>query len=263
MKSQALPMGEPISAVGAQNRLTAGWIVRAEDIKLSFGGQHILDRVSFFLAARSAILLRGDNGAGKTTLLNVLSGFLRPDSGRMHLSINGRELDVIRSDPAEIARAGVGRLWQDIRLFPTMTVIDNVMAATPSFVRQNPLLALVAWPHVCRQENVARKEAVENLRRVGMEDRAFSSADKLSVGQMKRVAIARLLQSKADLWLLDEPLAGLDKDSASTFMALLDDVRRAHGKTFVIIEHQHERVAPICDEAWHLADGMLRTRLSQ
>jgi len=259
MRSQALPMGKAIPAARVPDRQATGCVAKAEGVGLSFGGQRILDQVSFSLLARSAILLRGDNGAGKTTLLNVLSGFVRPDFGRIHLWINGSNLDVTRCDPVEVARAGVGRLWQDIRLFPTMTVIENVLAATPGFVTQNSISALVAWSRVRRQEKDARQEAMENLRRVGMEDLASSSADKLSVGQMKRVAIARLLQSNAELWLLDEPLAGLDKGSADSFMVLLDEVRRLHGKTFVLIEHQHERIAPTCDETWYLADGVLRT----
>lgn len=259
MRSQALQMVKAMPAARVRDRQATGCLVQAEDLGLTFGGQCVLDRVSFSLASRSAILLRGDNGAGKTTLLNVLSGFIRPDFGRVHLWVNGGYLDVTRCDPVEVARAGVGRLWQDIRLFSTMTVIENVLAATPGFTRQNSVSALAAWSRVRRQGKDAKLEAMDNLRRVGMEDRALSSADKLSVGQMKRVAIARLLQSKAELWLLDEPLAGLDKGSADSFMVLLDNVRRAHGKTFVLIEHQHERVVPICDETWYLADGVLRT----
>lgn len=260
MRAQALTMAQPVSAVSTPDRLSIRWVAQAEGIDLSFGGQRVLNDVSFTLNPRSAILLRGDNGAGKTTLLNVLSGFIRPDSGRIQLFLNGRSLDASRSGAVKIARAGVGRLWQDIRLFTTMSVIENVLAATPSTARHNPLLPLVAWPLLRKQEQSARREAVENLRLVGMEGRASSSADKLSLGQMKRVAIARLLQSKAELWLLDEPLAGLDKGSAETFLTLLDDVRRQHGKTFIIIEHQHERVAPICDESWYLSEGALQIR---
>lgn len=235
------------------------WAVQAIDVTLSFGGQRILDNVSFSLGTGAAVLLRGDNGSGKTTLLNLLSGFIAPNRGRVQLQLNGKTLDPARASAERLARAGMGRLWQDIRLFPTMTVLENVMAATAGMTGHNPALALTAWPVVRRQEKAARERALANLERVGMADRAGSSADKLSVGQMKRVALARLLQAEADLWLLDEPLAGLDRESAESLIRLLDDLNDNYGKTFLVVEHQHERLAPVCRETWYLGDGELLT----
>lgn len=263
MRANVLPIREQIATAAVSSRAERRWVAMAEDLELSFGGQRILDRVTFSLEARRSVLLRGDNGAGKTTLLNVLSGYIRPDRGRVRLCLKGREFDLSTSDPVEIARAGVGRLWQDIRLFPTMTATENVMVATPRFAHRGMVTTTVAWPGVRRSEEHARKRALENLAAVGMADRAMSSADKLSVGQMKRVAIARLLQSDAEVWLLDEPLAGLDQHSASEFISLLDRLRRDTGRTLVIIEHQHEQVAPVCDETWYLENGSLTVRSHQ
>jgi len=232
-------------------------IARAECVHLAFEGHCILDDVSFDLLNGKAVFLRGDNGSGKTTLLNTVSGFLRPDKGQIHLNLNGRSFDAVRTQPERLARAGLGRLWQDIRLFPTMTVLENVLAASTGLIGLNPALALAAWPVSRHQERRAREKALANLELVGMADRAKSSGDKLSVGQMKRVAIARMLQSEAELMLLDEPLAGLDRDSVDGLVSLLNRLNQEQGKTLLIVEHQHEQMAPICHETWYLEDGRL------
>jgi branched-chain amino acid transport system ATP-binding protein len=241
----------------AQARTSADYAIVAQNVCLAFGGQRVLDGVSFELAQGNAVLLKGDNGSGKTTLLNILSGFLRPDTGKIEVRLNGAPVNATHASPERLVRMGVGRLWQDIRLFPTMTVLENVLAATPDLVGQNPLLSLAAWPLVRRQEKAARELAMQHLALVDMADRAESSGDKLSVGQMKRVAIARLLQGGAKLLLLDEPMAGLDDASAHALVATLIRLRTETGKTLLIVEHQHERVSGLCDETWHLADGKL------
>ena len=214
-----------------------------------------MDGLSFDLPALGAVLLRGDNGSGKTTLLNVLSGMLRPDQGALHACLGGRHWNLLRMSPERIARSGVGRLWQDIRLFPTMTVMENVLAATPGLAGLNPLQALLARGKVNRQERIAREQALYNLELVGMADRSKSTGERLSLGQMKRVAIARLLQSGSLLMLLDEPLAGLDHRAADDLLCLLEDLNRRQGKTLLIVEHQHERVRGLCGETWYLSDG--------
>lgn len=231
--------------------------VQAENLSLAFGGTCVLDGVSFAIPKGRVILLRGENGSGKTTLLNVLTGFIRPDNGSLCFRFNGKALDAGKHSPEQLARRGVGRLWQDIRLFPTMTVLENVLAATPGLMRQNPFWALAAWPFARNEETHARERALRHLKMVGMADRATSSGDKLSVGQMKRVAIARLLQAEAELLLLDEPLAGLDRSASTELLHVLTRINEEQGKTMLIIEHQHERMATVCDETWFLAGGHL------
>lgn len=231
--------------------------VRAEGLRLAFGGHRVLDGLCLDLHAGEAVLLRGENGSGKTTLLNVLTGLIRPDAGRILMCLNGNEIDAIRISPERLARCGVGRLWQDIRLFPTMSALENVLAATPGLLGSTAVASVAAWPWLRQREGAARERARHNLAQVGMTDRADSSADMLSVGQMKRVALARLLQAEASLWLLDEPLAGLDQESAESLLRLLVKLKHDHGKTLLVVEHQHERMAPICDHTWFLADGRL------
>lgn len=224
---------------------------------LAFGGQVILDRLDFGLRIGEVVLLRGENGCGKTTLLNVMSGYLHPDAGSVVLRIEGCPVNVGRHSPERIARLGVGRLWQDLRLFPTMTVLENVLAATPDLSGEGVLVATLARRLVRRQENRAIATAMENLRSVRMADRASSSCDMLSLGQMKRVAIARLLQMKARVLLLDEPLSGLDARSTEALVSDLDRIRARRDKAILIVEHQHDRVAPVVDRTFRMTKGRI------
>lgn len=239
-------------------RATGMAILHAEGVSLSFGGQRVLDRLGLCIRTGDVLLLRGENGSGKTTLLNVMSGFIRPEQGTIRMHLHGQDINAISASPERLARSGLGRLWQDIRLFATMPVLDNVLAASPELVGKTALECIATWPLLRRQERIARERALYNLHLVGMADRAASSGDMLSVGQMKRVALARLLQAEADLWLLDEPLAGLDTDSANDLLELLGRLNDDHRKTFLIVEHQHERMAPICDRTLFLSDGRLQ-----
>ena len=228
-----------------------------EELSLSFGGHNILQDLSLILYSGELVLLRGENGSGKTTLLNLISGYVKPDRGRIRLTRSDKKVDVIASSPDKIARLGLGRLWQDIRLFPTMTVLENVMAASIDGKGQNPLLAIAAWPWIFRQERNILTRAMENLRLVGMDNRAKSSCDMLSIGQMKRVAIARLLQMEAEILLLDEPLSGLDTTSTSTLVNDLDRLRTEYNKTIFVVEHRYKWMQNIADRVFFLRNGQI------
>lgn len=231
--------------------------VAARGLSLAFGGQQLFDGANLDVRPGQVVLLRGANGSGKTTLLNMIGGFTAPDRGSIQLSLGSSPIDVRQTTPERLARLGVGRLWQDIRLFPTLSALDNVLAATPSLVGQSPLLALAAYPRVRTQEQRARERALENLDQVGLRHRASSSADMLSAGQMKRVALARLLQMEAKLWLLDEPLSGLDMDSSAALVQDLDRLCRERDLAILVVEHAHERLRPIADAIHVLREGRI------
>ncbi len=231
--------------------------VRAVDLAVAFGGQQVLRGVDIDLTGGQIALLRGPNGCGKTTLLNILSGFLEPDAGTASLEFNGTTIDILTQTPDRLARLGIARLWQDIRLFPTMTVLENVLAASPHAIGINPAIALFALGRVKRQERAFREQALAWLDMLGMADRADSSGDMLSVGQTKRVAIARILQTGAQVLLLDEPLAGLDRDSAEKLVEDLNRLADATHKAMLIVEHNHDAITPVCDIRLTLEDGLL------
>jgi len=134
--------------------------LHAEGIAIAFGGQQVLRGVDIDLAGGQIALLRGPNGCGKTTLLNILSGFLEPDAGTASLEFNGTTIDILSQTPDRLARLGIARLWQDTRLFPTMTALENVLAASPHAIGINPVIALFALGRVKRQERAFREQAL-------------------------------------------------------------------------------------------------------
>ena len=231
--------------------------LKADGLTVAFGGQQVLRGATVDLTGGQIALLRGANGCGKTTLLNILSGFQKPDSGSASLEFNGTRVDILKETPDSLARRGLVRLWQDIRLFPTMTVLENVLAASPHAIGINPARALFALGKVKEQEKEFRKQALNWLNMLGMADRAKSSGDKLSVGQAKRVAIARLLQTGAKVLLLDEPLAGLDNDSAAKLVEDLKHLADLTHQAMLIVEHNHDAIIPVCDIRYTLVDGVV------
>jgi branched-chain amino acid transport system permease protein len=236
---------------------TAPVLLCAQGISIAFGGQQVLRGVDVELQGGQIALLRGPNGSGKTTLLNILSSFLRPDAGQATLSFNGSTVNILRQTPDRLARLGIVRLWQDIRLFQTMTVLENVLAASPHALGIHPFAALFVPGKVRRQELAFHEQAMQWLDLLGMADRAHSSGDMLSVGQSKRVAIARMLQTGAQVLLLDEPLAGLDHESADKLVNDLNRLADTTHKAMLVVEHNHDAIVPVCDIRLTLEEGRL------
>jgi branched-chain amino acid transport system ATP-binding protein len=247
-------------------------VLEFDDLQKSFGGHQVLQGVSAQLRQGEVVLLRGDNGSGKTTLLNILSGNLEPDKGNIHLKANGsaerfhfprrwwQELNPFdHFTPERVAWEGVGRTWQDVRLFSTASLADNIAAATPRQTGENPLNALFC-PGAVRQmerENQAKSQKI--LVRLGLIGRNDSSSDRVSLGQTKRVAIARAVQGGAKVLFLDEPLAGLDRQGIEGVMGLLSELVQQHSLTLVIVEHVFNipRILDLADTVWTLEDGQI------
>lgn len=234
---------EPRPAVGEV-------VFRVRGLRKAFGGLTVLDGLDLDLHRGEVVLLRGDNGSGKTTLLNILTGNLEPDSGVIDLLANGtsrrfafplRWWEVLNPlshfTPESVAQEGVGRSWQEIRLFRTQDLSSNVAVAMPRQLGENPLWATFRRGAVRRQET-ANVESVRNrLADIGMAERADSLADHVSLGQAKRVAIARAVHGGARVLLLDEPLAGLDSAGIKQVLELLERLGRRDDITLVIVEH--------------------------
>ena len=245
-------------------------ILRVEGLHKTFGGQVVLDRVSLELQRGEVVLLRGDNGSGKTTLLNILTGNLEADAGTIQLFTNGVEEDFHfprhwwqglnpfdRFTPERMSREGIGRTWQEIRLFPTQNLRNNIALATPGQLGENPVWALLRRRAVQRQERVILNSAEEALSELGLKGRKISSADKISLGQSKRVAIARAVQTGARIFFLDEPLAGLDEAGVGEVMNLLEKLACDEKITLVIVEHVFNisRMLDLATTVWTLGSG--------
>lgn len=248
-------------------------VLRAEGLRKAFGGQVVLDGVDLELREGEVVLLRGENGSGKTTLLNLLTGNLEPDSG----GIEYLAYETPRSyrfprrwwqdlnpwdhfRPEFVAREGIGRTWQDVRLFGAQTLRDNIAVAEPGHPGENPLVALFAPGRGEGRERELNREADRMLERLGLGGREESSADKISLGQSKRVAIARAVAAGARILFLDEPLAGLDRQGIKDVLEFLKSLVRDHSLTLVIVEHVFNFVHlhDLVSVHWMLERGQIR-----
>jgi branched-chain amino acid transport system ATP-binding protein len=248
-------------------------VLRASGIRKLFGGFAVLDGVSVTLRRGEVVLLRGANGSGKTTLLNILTGNLEPDGGTIEFLADGtperfrfprRWWDGINPfdhfAPERVAAERFGRSWQDVRLFSTQDLLTNVAVAAPGQLGENPLFSVCRWGSVRRQEAANRTASAQLLQDLGLGGRLRSRGDRISLGQSKRVAVARALRGGAEVLFLDEPLAGLDLAGIEQTLAMLTELARSRNITLVLIEHVMyiPRLLDIATTVWTLEHGQLR-----
>ena len=184
-----------------------GALLSAENVTKVFGGLVAVEDVTFRVPERSIVSIIGPNGAGKTTFFNMLTGLYRPTRGR--IAFAGR--DITGRRPDRIMKAGVARTFQNIRLFATMSALENVMVGQHSRMRAGLFGSILRTPWVRREEGAVREKARETLAYVGLKERDFEQLSiNLSYGDQRRVEIARALASDPKLLLLDEPTAGMN-----------------------------------------------------
>ncbi len=227
--------------------MTQGGAILLETTGMSktFGGLKAVDNVSFALREGIVTTLVGPNGAGKTTLFNLITGHLDPDAGEV--TWLGKS---IKGVPHwKIAQAGIGRTFQDLKLFDQMTVLENALTVTER--------GAWLWQSGGKAGLAARHERAEQaLVAVGLADRRNARAVDLAYAERKFLSIARILASGARLWLLDEPASGLDPGSYERFVNLVRD-QLQHGITICIIEHNLDIVKGISDRIAFLDQGRL------
>jgi branched-chain amino acid transport system ATP-binding protein len=208
-----------------------------------FGGLVAVSEVSFSLERGTIASLIGPNGAGKTTLFNLLTALYRPDGGEIRF--DGKSLAGM--GPDRIAEAGIGRTFQNIRLFGGMSVLENVLAGMHPRLRQSGAAALFRTEGFLREESEARSNARELLALVGLRDKEAVVARKLSYGDQRRLEIARALASAPKLLLLDEPTAGMNFSEARFLMDLLRRLAGDLVQSLLIIEHNMRVVMGVSD----------------
>lgn len=214
---------------------------RCDGITKSFDGVHALAGVDLQFQPSGITAVIGPNGAGKTTLLNVLTGFLRPDAGRCFLG----QRETTGLPPHTIARMGVSRTFQDLRLILQTSALDNVLLARPCQRGERLLAALLRFG-VAGEEARNREEAMRLLRFVGLEGMADELAGELSYGQQKLLTLACCLATESRIVLLDEPVAGVHADMAARILDLVRQLRDA-GKLVVFVEHDISFVREAAD----------------
>jgi ABC-type branched-subunit amino acid transport system ATPase component len=246
--------------------------LQASGLKKAFGGHIVLDGINLKLHQGEVVLLRGENGSGKTTLLNILTGNLEPDAGIVQYIADGtprtyrfprrwwKELNPFdHFSPEFVARESVGRTWQEVRLFGSQTLRNNIAVAEPNNPGENPIIALFTPRRAAVREAEINAEADKILARLGLSGCEEESADKISLGQTKRVAIARAIAAGAMVLFLDEPLRGLDRQGVIDTVALLKTLAHDYDVSLVIVEHvcNQGHLENLVSTDWLLAGGKL------
>jgi branched-chain amino acid transport system ATP-binding protein len=246
--TEAAPAARPESgAAGAD-----GTILDSANVSKVFGGLVAVDSVSFSVPRRSIVSIIGPNGAGKTTFFNMLTGLYKPSSG--WISFQGRDITGMRPD--RILAAGMARTFQNIRLFATMTALENVMIGEHARMTAGLFGSIVRLPSVRREEGIAREKATEMLRYVGLRPNHFHQMSvNLSYGDQRRVEIARALASDPQMLLLDEPTAGMNPQESERLRAFMQTLRDERGLTILLIEHDMKVVMGVSERITVLDHG--------
>ena len=230
----------------------AGAILEARKVTKRFGGLVAVNEVDFTIEPNSIASLIGPNGAGKTTFFNLIAGLYRPTSGE--IAFKGQRLDTIA--PHRITSLGIARTFQNIRLFATMSAIDNVLVGMHTRLKSNPLGAVLGLKSERQEERRARERAHELLEFVGLPDVAETWARNLPYGDQRRLEIARALATEPTLLLLDEPSAGMNPQERNALTDLIRRLRSELGLTVFLIEHHMGLVMGISDRVTVLDHGV-------
>lgn len=225
-------------------------ILTTEGLTVRFGGVCALDQFSFAVGEKEVVGLIGPNGAGKTTLLNTISGFLHPNEGRV--SFAGQSLTSLQ--PHAIARLGIARMFQDMRLAGTLTILENLLLACPHQLEES-MCGLFLTPRKSRAEQKANAiKALELLASLGLAKERGETVRHLSYGQQKLVSIACCLARDARVLLLDEPVAGVAPRMRDQILDLIRDLP-GRGKSVLLVEHDIDAVRRTCDRVIFLDSG--------
>ncbi|HYT52742.1 MAG TPA: ABC transporter ATP-binding protein [Gaiellaceae bacterium] len=205
----------------------------ADSVRKQFGGLLAVNDLDFTIPERSIVSLIGPNGAGKTTFFNMLTGLYRPTSGM--IVFDG--VDITDKPPHAITKLGVGRTFQNIRLFPQMTALENVLVGMHSRLRGGILGSIFGLPRVRREERDAEEQARELLAFSGLRRVDDELAESLSYGDQRRLEVARALATEPKLLLLDEPTAGMNPQETVAFLDFVAKLREERPIAILLIEH--------------------------
>lgn len=217
-------------------------LLEVDHVTLRFGGVVALNDVSFSLRKGEIFGLIGPNGAGKTTCFNAMTGVYRPTSG----AIRFQGQSIVGKKKHEITRGGIARTFQNVRLFPEMTALENVMVGADAHHKTSVLSALFRLPRHWQEERSGRQRSLELLRFVGIAHRAGDVSRNLSYGEQRRLEIARALATNPTLLCLDEPAAGFNPAEKADLLALIRKIRDT-GVTVLLIEHDMRLVMGVTD----------------
>ena len=239
-----------MQTAGAQNE---GVLLEIDALSKTFRGLHAVDGYHVSVRPGEILGIIGPNGAGKSTVFNLLTGHLRASSG----IIRFRGADITGLPPDRIARLGIGRTFQNIRLFPSMSVLENVVAARQLRQRSSFLSTLVSWPSFQRTERELASHATEALSLFGLSGRTSVPATALPYGDQRRLEIVRALALEPVLLLLDEPTAGMNAAESMQILDLIRQIRGRYHLTIILVEHNMPLVMTLCERIQVLNYGRL------
>ncbi|HEY0079705.1 MAG TPA: ABC transporter ATP-binding protein [Pyrinomonadaceae bacterium] len=254
MSQSNLPSSEPLKkeSVVTEAARTArsqtvetsdGENLRTDKCTIRFGGLVAVNELDLFVRPGEIYGLIGPNGAGKTTIFNLLTGVYKPTSGEIYFQ--GKRIDGLR--PYEIAARGVSRTFQNIRLFPGMTVLENVMTACHMHARQSLVDAVLRTPRFERDEREHREFCLELLSIFNLARFRNEGGTSLPYGNQRRLEIVRALATRPTLLLLDEPAAGMNPSEQDDLLNLIRQIRDRFGLTILLVEHNMKVVMGVCE----------------
>jgi ABC-type branched-subunit amino acid transport system ATPase component len=229
-------------------------ILRLENVSKRFGGIVVADNISLSLHAGDVLGLIGPNGAGKTSLFNLVSGIVQPDAG--HIYLDGQPLV---GSLHRRARAGIARTWQHMRLFRSMTVLENMLVGSRNYPGESMLASIVGATSVREAETVSRRRAMDVLERMSLSHTANSIVVDLPFGQQKLIGLARALMNDGSCLLLDEPMAGVEGRNYDTMQRIVRD-EAAAGRAVCVVEHNVSFIKDLCTEAVFMSFGRILQR---
>jgi len=226
-------------------------LLRADGIRKEFGGLVAVNDIDFTIPTGLIVSLIGPNGAGKTTFFNMLTGVYKPTAGRVEFA----ERDVTGKPPHAITELGIGRTFQNIRLFQHMTALENVLVGMHCRLKGGIIRSIIRTPGIRREEAKARERARELLAFSGLRGRDEQLARNLPYGDQRRLEVARALATEPKLVLLDEPTAGMNPQETADFTAFVSRLKSEEGLTILMIEHDMKVVMGISDRVTVLDYG--------
>jgi branched-chain amino acid transport system ATP-binding protein len=222
-----------------------------EGVRKEFGGLVAVNDIDFVIPTGAIVSLIGPNGAGKTTFFNMLTGVYTPTAGRIVFDEN----DVTGKPPHAITQRGIGRTFQNIRLFEHMTALENVLVGMHARLKGGIVQSILGTPGVRREERRARERARELLSFSGLRGRDGQLARNLPYGDQRRLEVARALATEPKLLLLDEPTAGMNPQETADFTSFVARLREEQGLTVLLIEHDMKVVMGVSDRVTVLDYG--------
>lgn len=227
------------------------------NMTMKFGGLVAVNNFNGSIEKGQIVGLIGPNGAGKTTVFNVITGVYRPTEGKVTFTVDGKENELVGLRPDQIAKLGVCRTFQNIRLFKDLSVLDNVFIGNHLRIKSNVFSSIFRVPSYREEEKKMLEKSLYLLERVGLVDEKDEKANSLPYGKQRRLEIARALATEPKLLLLDEPAAGMNPQESRDLVDFIMEIKNEFDLTIFLIEHHMDVVMEICEKIYVLDHGEL------